>query len=260
MIYNSYVYLWYDAKAKLFYLGGHKGRVDDKYVCSNKMMLRAYNKRPETFKFKVLEYVNGSNNDLRKAEQRWIDKIKDTELYWTSNIYNKTVRYYNQKKYSAGGNGLANKGKKRKSSYWTKGYTKNEIDLRRKGLLSFIPFDRPKTKKYKMNIKPKPQHKPRTPRTIYNKKCVVCETDFNTYVETQKTCSKSCSGKVAWIRGTAIGGFKKGNPAWNKGLPNSQASINGKNSAAKQSQTVTGRKKQLRDDGSWFWAYPKKDE
>ena len=74
------------------------------------MMLRAYKKRPDTFRFRVLEYINGTNKDLRLAEQRWLDKIKDTELYWTPNIHNNTVRYYNQKKNSSGGNGSANKG------------------------------------------------------------------------------------------------------------------------------------------------------
>ena len=110
LIYSGYIYLWYDTKAKLFYLGGHKGKVEDSYVCSNIKMLNAYKKRPETFKFKVLEYVNGDNIALREAEQRWLNMIDDTELYWTPNIYNKTVRYYNQKKHSSGGNGSANKG------------------------------------------------------------------------------------------------------------------------------------------------------
>lgn len=109
-IYTGYIYLWYDTKAKLFYLGGHKGVVTDSYVCSNKMMLSAYTKRPDTFKFKVLEYINGNTKDLREAEQRWLNLIQDKELYWTPNIYNKTVRYYNQKKQSSGGNGSANKG------------------------------------------------------------------------------------------------------------------------------------------------------
>lgn len=97
-IYTGYVYLWYDTKAKLFYLGGHKGKVEDSYICSNHMMLRAYKKRPTTFKLKILEYVYGDTGSLREAEQRWLNMIKDSELYWTSNIYNKTVRYYNKKK------------------------------------------------------------------------------------------------------------------------------------------------------------------
>lgn len=109
-IYTGYIYIWYDTRAKFFYIGGHKGRVEDSYVCSNRMMLRAYKKRPETFKFRILEYVYGDNINLRKAEQRWLDMIEDKELYWTPNINNKTVRYYNQKKHSSGGNGSANKG------------------------------------------------------------------------------------------------------------------------------------------------------
>lgn len=74
------------------------------------MMKRAYLKRPETFKFRVLEYVYSGKQALREAEQNWLDKIKDEELYWTPNIYNKSVKYYNKKKHSAGGNGSANKG------------------------------------------------------------------------------------------------------------------------------------------------------
>lgn len=121
IIYTGYIYLWYDTKAKLFYLGGHKGTVEDTYICSNKMMLNAYHKRPETFKFKVLQYVYGDKSDLREAEQRWLNMIKDSELYWTPNIYNKTVKYYNQKKHSSGGNGSANRGKSHPP--WNKGKT-----------------------------------------------------------------------------------------------------------------------------------------
>ena len=108
--YTGYVYIWYDTKAKLFYVGGHKGKVEDTYTCSNKMMKHAFKLRPNTCKFKVLQYINGSNKDIRKAEQYWLNLIKDEELYWTKNIYNNTVRYYNMKKLSSGGNGSANKG------------------------------------------------------------------------------------------------------------------------------------------------------
>jgi len=111
-IYVGYIYLWFDTKAKLFYVGGHKGLVEDSYICSSPMMLRAYKKRPHTFKFRVLEHVYGNLADLRIAEQRWLDLIQDHELYWTENIKSKTVRYYNQKKLSSGGNGQANRGKK----------------------------------------------------------------------------------------------------------------------------------------------------
>lgn len=119
-IYSGYIYLWYDTKAKLFYLGGHKGKVEDSYICSNKMMLKAYKKRPETFKIKILEYVYGDNSSLRKTEQKWLNMIKEEELYWTPNIYNKSVKYYNQKRNSSGGNGSANKGNSNIGG-WNKG-------------------------------------------------------------------------------------------------------------------------------------------
>ena len=257
-IYTGYIYLWYDTKAKFFYLGGHKGTVEDSYICSNKMMMHAYKKRPKTFRFKVLQYVYGGLDDLRNAEQRWLDMIKDTELYWTQNIYNKTVRYYNQKKLSRGGSRCGHT-KNRIKPAWNKGYSKVEVELRRNGLLSFIPLDRPQIK----NKPHKKLTKPTKPRlfiikTLYTKKCPACESEFTTYVEKQKTCSKSCSGKIAWLRGTAIPGFRKGKAGWNKGLPNHTAADNGRKGSKKQSQTVTGRKKKIRDDGTWYWVYPEK--
>ena len=86
LIYTGYIYIWYDTRAKLFYIGGHKGRVEDSYICSSKMMLRAYKKRPDTFRFRVLQYTYGSKENLREVEKYWLDKIKDHELYWTPNI------------------------------------------------------------------------------------------------------------------------------------------------------------------------------
>jgi hypothetical protein len=84
-------------------------------------MKRAYNLRPNTFRFKVLEYVFGDTKNLRLIEQKWLDKIKDQELLLSENIKNKTVRYYNVKKHSVGGNGIGtNKGKKTIGG-WNKG-------------------------------------------------------------------------------------------------------------------------------------------
>lgn len=255
-IYTGYVYLWYDTRAKFFYLGGHQGKVEDSYVCSNKMMLRAYKKRPETFKLRILEYVNGKTDILRSAEQRWLDMIKDNELYWTDNIYNKTVRYYNQKKLSRGGSCKGHT-KNRIKAGWNKGYSKIEMELRNKGLLSFIPLDcpkvtrRPKTNEFKIR-------RPKTSRVLHSKECPICKKSFNTYKEKQKTCSKSCSGKIAWLTGTAVPGFKKGRQAWNKGLPNPNSANNGRKGREKQSNTVTGRTLVTSNDGIRHWVYPEK--
>lgn len=97
-IYTGYVYIWYDTISKLFYIGGHYGKISDSYICSNQPMKRAYKQRPETFKFRVLEYTNGTTKDLRLLEQKWLDKIKDHELLLSKNVKNGTHRYYNVKK------------------------------------------------------------------------------------------------------------------------------------------------------------------
>lgn len=120
-IYSGYVYIWYDTKAKLFYVGGHYGHVNDSYLCSSKTMLRAYKKRPDTFKFKVLEYVCGTTIDLRICEQKWLNKIKDSELMISENVKNKTCRYYNVKKNAIGGNGLGTNKNKSSIGGWNRG-------------------------------------------------------------------------------------------------------------------------------------------
>lgn len=105
MNYTGYVYLYYDTLEKLYYVGGHQGYVEDKYTCSNIMLKGIISRRPKTVKFRVLQYINGSTDDLRRAEQAWLNLIKPEELY-----LGKKPKYYNQKLQSSGGNGDANKG------------------------------------------------------------------------------------------------------------------------------------------------------
>jgi hypothetical protein len=103
--YYGYVYLWWNTLEQLYYVGGHVGKVEDKYVCSNTMLKGIHNRRPETLRFRVLEYIQTSTEDLRAKEQYWLNMIKAEELYLGS-----SPKYFNLKKLSAGGNGSANKG------------------------------------------------------------------------------------------------------------------------------------------------------
>ena len=63
------------------------------------------------------------------------------------------------------------------------------------------------------------------------------------------------TGVYSEERNRKISERRKGKPT-TKGKLNPQAVLNGKKGAAKQSITVTGRRRQYRDDGSWFWYYP----
>jgi group I intron endonuclease len=57
------------------------------------------------------------------------------------------------------------------------------------------------------------------------------------------------------VRNKYANGFVS--PSKGKSMP--MAAENGRNSAAKQSATVTGRKRAYREDGSWYWAYPNRE-
>ena len=106
----GYIYIWWDTLLGWYYVGGHVGKPEDSYVSSSKTMMAAYSKRPETFRFRVLEFVEGDTQDVRAAEQKWLDKIDSHELLTSTNVREGTVRYYNVKRSSAGGNGHANRG------------------------------------------------------------------------------------------------------------------------------------------------------
>ena len=218
--YFGYVYLWYDRKRKIFCLGSHHGSLDDGYITSTGWMMRAYKVRPNDFKRRVLVY--NTENDKKRTrvlEQVWLDLIKFEELSIYENEQKGTVRYYNIKNFASGNN------------------------------------------------KPK--------RPLIEKKCFVCTKHFKVEHKdrNQLTCSRLCyhirqkkiiNGKNNHFYGKThsleskkkVSEANKGKPAWNKGIPNPLAAENGKRGAKKLSQTVTGRKRQYKDDGTWFWTYP----
>lgn len=119
--YTGYIYLWYDTKSHFFYVGGHQGKVEDSYICSNQPMKRAYKIRPNTFKMRVLQYVDGNTDLLRQTEQKWLDLIKESELMTTENVQKGTCRYYNVKKTSCGGNGKGTNRGKSSIGGWNRG-------------------------------------------------------------------------------------------------------------------------------------------
>lgn len=85
--------------------------------------------------------------------------------------------------------------------------------------------------------------------------------------KTKRKISERKKGKPSPLRGRKLGKknwttedydrrpqlYKTGLKPWNKGQAYTLGAINGKASAAKQSATVTGRKKKINPDGSWCW-------
>lgn len=107
MQHTGFIYIWYDRKKKWFCIGSRFGTTDDGYITSTGWMTKAHKKRPEDFKRRILEYYYGPDRlELHALEQKWLDKIKDTELCIAVNKTAGTVRYYNMKKKARGLGGI----------------------------------------------------------------------------------------------------------------------------------------------------------
>lgn len=84
----GFVYIWYDRKRKMYYIGCHWGTEDDGYICSSRRMYAAYKRRSQDFTRKVLEKTSNINS-IYIIEEKWLSLIKDEEL---------GKKYYNLRK------------------------------------------------------------------------------------------------------------------------------------------------------------------
>jgi hypothetical protein len=100
--YDGFVYIWFDRKHRKYCVGSHKGTINDGYITSTGFMKRAYLKRPEDFKRRILQYIRGDSKDILAAEQLWLNLIKEEELQSKDG---KSSRYYNMKKNASGVSG-----------------------------------------------------------------------------------------------------------------------------------------------------------
>jgi hypothetical protein len=82
----GFIYLWFDCKHKMYYLGCHWGTKNDGYICSSNRMREAYRRRPQDFKRRIIQR-NILKEDLLSTEHRWLSLIKESEL---------NLKYYNR--------------------------------------------------------------------------------------------------------------------------------------------------------------------
>lgn len=192
-----------------------------------------YRHNPQYFKRKILQYVlDSTGNEILAAELRWLSMVKDEEL---------GKRYYNRKNKNFGNTRGCTK-----SYVWNQGLTKAECDeykLMRKNKLFCLLSEKP------------------TRGTMFvhmlEKDCNFCSNKFFTK-RGGKFCSSNCAGKFNGLLQRGKEKSKHTVPSWNKGIHNPTAAELGRRTAAKQSATVTGRKRAYKEDGSWFWIYPNK--
>ena len=89
---TGFIYLWYDRKRKMFYIGCHWGTENDGYICSSKRMRDAYRHRPQDFKRRIIQ-KGIERNKLLEEEFKWLSMIGDHEL---------GNKYYNLSKHHFG--------------------------------------------------------------------------------------------------------------------------------------------------------------
>lgn len=76
---TGFIYIWYDSRRKMYYIGCHWGTIDDGYICSSNRMRDAYRRRPHDFKRRIIKN-NIDRNVLLEEEHKWLQLISDKEL------------------------------------------------------------------------------------------------------------------------------------------------------------------------------------
>lgn len=76
---HGFIYIWYDRKRKMYYIGCHWGTEYDGYICSSKRMRDVYRLRPEDFKRRIIQR-NIPREKLLEEEFKWLSLIPDREL------------------------------------------------------------------------------------------------------------------------------------------------------------------------------------
>ena len=51
---TAFVYVWKDTFSNKRYIGSHKGKPDDGYICSSEIMMEQYNRNPASFVRQIL--------------------------------------------------------------------------------------------------------------------------------------------------------------------------------------------------------------
>jgi hypothetical protein len=79
---KAFVYCWTDNITKKLYVGVHKGKIDDGYVCSSKIFLSEYKKRPLDFTRQII--AMGSYIDMYSLETKILqsENVIDNDSYY----------------------------------------------------------------------------------------------------------------------------------------------------------------------------------
>ena len=77
---SGFVYKWVDSSNNMYYIGSHKGTIDDGYIGSGVHFNRAYSKRPESFTRQII-YVGEDYLELEEFILEELDAANDDMSY-----------------------------------------------------------------------------------------------------------------------------------------------------------------------------------
>lgn len=89
---EGFIYVWYDRKRKMYYVGCHWGTIDDGYICSSDRMREAYRRRQYDFTRRVVQR-GILRESLLDEEHKWLQLISPHEL---------GTKYYNLRQHKWG--------------------------------------------------------------------------------------------------------------------------------------------------------------
>ena len=90
---EAFVYLWYDSRNKMFYLGKHKGTPDDGYTHSSRMWQQfKSNSIPKGVRRRIIAW--GTNEDMYELETKLLlnRKEKCWDRYYNASIFGNFYR------------------------------------------------------------------------------------------------------------------------------------------------------------------------
>ena len=84
----GFVYIWFDKKKKMYYIGCHFGNINDGYICSSDRMRKSYQRRSKDFKRRILKTNIITQKETLLEEYRYLQMINKEEL---------SIKYYNKR-------------------------------------------------------------------------------------------------------------------------------------------------------------------
>lgn len=240
----GFVYIWYDKKRKMFYIGCHWGTEKDGYICSSNRMRDAYRRRPNDFRRKILKSNIHDRSMLLDEEYYWLKMISDEELnkkYY--NAINKRFGHWSETQ-DKSGDKHPMFGKKHSEE------SKLKMSLSRQGK---EPWNKGKTKVYSEETLNKMGEKNKDNKYNLGKKRTS---------ESKTKMSLSKIGKNTWNKGKTgiysqetlrkMSENSKGQVAWNKGkkCPN----LSGNNNGAKKLKGMSWKKCSVTGKRIWILA------